>query len=122
MESFQEVDLREAYTLIKSPAFVATKGQDVYNLTPYGWIMPMDYDPVTKVIFSSDPTHQCCQNIKRTKNFAVCIPENASDPIIEKCGSVSSPSADKFSMFNIHGEKAKKIDVLIPTKIISAWL
>ena len=77
---------------------------------------------MTKVIFSSDPTHQCCQNIKRTKNFAVCIPENASDPIIEKCGSVSSPSTDKFSMFNIHGEKAKKIDVLIPTKIISAWL
>ena len=51
MTDFEEVDLRKAYTMITSPAVVATKGAGVYNLTPYGWIMPMDYDPHGKLTY-----------------------------------------------------------------------
>ena len=97
---FEEVDLKKAYTMITSPAVVATKGVGVYDLTPYGWIMPMDYDPVTRVIFSSDPDHQAVANIYREKEFAVVIPSDPKALFIEQTGSVSNPIADKFKMFS----------------------
>ena len=122
MTDFEEVDLRKAYTMITSPAVVATKGAGVYNLTPYGWIMPMDYDPVTRVIFSSDPDHQAVANIKMRREFAVAIPNDPKALFIEQTGSVSSPTADKFKMFSINGEKASCIDVMLPIDLISGWI
>lgn len=122
MTSFKEVDLTKAYKLINPVAVVATKGESSYNLTPYGWIMPLDFEPVTKVIFSSDPTHNAVANIKRTKEFAVCIPNSQKDEFINQAGSISDAKADKFKMFNIKGEKANKIDVLIPKELVSSWI
>ncbi|MBR4004933.1 MAG: flavin reductase [Treponema sp.] len=122
MADFEEVDLKKAYTMITSPAVVATKGAGVYDLTPYGWIMPMDYDPVTRVIFSSDPDHQAVANIKMRKEFAVAIPNDPKALFIEQTGSVSSPVADKFKMFSIKGEKASKVDVMLPKDLISGWI
>ncbi len=122
MEGFKQVALQEAYKMIKSPAVVATKGENSYDLTPYGWIMPMDYEPVTKVIFSSDPTHQAVANIKRTKEFAVVIPTDAGAKWIEECGSVSDAKADKFKQFGISGEKVENVDVLIPTDKIKGFI
>ncbi len=117
MNGFKEVDLTQAYKMLEGcPAIlVCTKGEKEgqYNVTPYGWFTTYDYEPVTKVLFSSDPTHQACANIKRTKEFAVCIPKDNADPIIFKCGEVSSPDADKFKMFGLKGEKASKIDVKV---------
>lgn len=125
-KSFKAVDLVDAYKLVKagSPVFIATKGylENLYNLTPIAWVSPMDYEPVTKIMFSCDPKHQCAVNIKRTKEFAVCVPSNEDDPIIEKCGSISSADADKFARFGITGYKANSIDVMIPKENISSWI
>lgn len=122
MSDYKNVDLVEAYKLITPPALIATKGEKTYDLTPIGWIMPMDYEPVTKVIFSCDPNHQCAYNSKSTKEFAVCIPADSNDPIIEQCGSISSADADKFKRFGIEGEKASKTDLLIPVKNSTSWI
>jgi flavin reductase (DIM6/NTAB) family NADH-FMN oxidoreductase RutF len=122
--AFQKEDLTEAYKLVTPPALIATKGgmEKLYNVTPIGWIMPMDYEPVTKVIFSCDPAHQCDVNIKRSKEFAVCMPLDADDPVIEKCGSVSSADIDKFARFGITGKKADKTDLMIPVELVSSWI
>ena len=122
MNGFKEVDLTKAYEMIKSPAVVCTKGKASYDLTPYGWIMPMDYDPVTKVIFSSDPSHQACFNIKDTKEFAVCIPCDPAAEWIMQTGSLSDAKADKFSKFGIRGTKASKVDVLVPEELVKGWI
>ncbi|MGP1458771.1 MAG: flavin reductase family protein [Treponema sp.] len=126
MNRFEEMDLVQAYTMLsgRKTAVLATKGLGVYNLTPYGWFMPMDYEPVTKVIVSSDPAHQADANIRRTKEFALCLPETGEDNAdwIESCGSVSSPEADKFKMFHIEGIKASKIDAMIPAGLLSGWI
>ena len=122
MEGFKSVDLKKAYTMIKSPAVVLTKGMKHYNITPYGWIMPLDYDPVTKVIFSSDPDHQAVANIKRTGNFAVAFPLDPSAKWIEDCGSVSNPNVSKYEMFSIKGTKASVLDVMLPLDKISGWI
>lgn len=125
-KEFVDVDLVEAWKLITPgrPVLIATKGykDGLYNLTPIGWVMPMDYEPVTQVIFSSDPSHQCVVNINRSKNFAVCIPTDLNDPIIEKCGSLSSADLDKFARFGISSQMANKIDVKIPYENICAWI
>ncbi|MBQ0052721.1 MAG: flavin reductase [Treponema sp.] len=120
MKGFKEVDLQAAYKLLEGTEaiMVCTKGQKdgQYNVTPYGWFTTYDYDPVTKVLFSSDPTHQCAHNAKRTEEFAICVPKDSKDPVIFQCGEVSSPDADKFAQFNIKGEKASKIDVKVLTE------
>src|SRR5574344_2916917 len=114
MSEFTSTNLVDAYKLIQPAVLIATKGEKAYDLTPIGWVMPMDYEPVTKIIFSSDPTHQCAHNIKETKEFAVCMPTTQDDPVVEQCGSISSADADKFKRFGIESKKAEKIDVLFP--------
>ena len=126
MDGFEKVDLVEAYKMLSGhePAVLATKGKGLYNLTPYGWFMPMDYEPVTKIIVSSDPAHQADLNIRSNEEFALCLPKDGEDNAewIKSCGSISSPTADKFNMFNIEGIKADKIDVMIPANLLSGWI
>lgn len=124
-QEFEKEDLVEAYKLVSSPALICTKGAraGLYDITPIGWVMPMDYEPVTKIIISCDPSHQCCANIKRSKQFAVAIPIGGEkSPVVKNCGSVSSPEADKFAQFKIAGERAEKIDVAIPARDVCAWI
>jgi len=117
MKGFKEFDLRSAHELISGvkTILVCSKGKKdgQYNVTPYGWFTTYDYEPVTKVLFASEPEHQAAINIKNTEEFAICVPADPQDNIIEKCGSVSSPDADKFEMFSLKGEKAEKIDVKV---------
>lgn len=117
MKGFKEFDLAKAYELLSETKtiLVCTKGkkEGQYNVTPYGWFTTYDYEPVTKVLFCSDPSHQTALNVKNTKEFAICIPADENDKIIGQCGSVSSPDADKFEQFGLNGEKASKIDVKV---------
>ncbi|ULQ58683.1 flavin reductase family protein [Brucepastera parasyntrophica] len=119
---YDPVDLTEAYTLLTPglPILVASKGMH-YNLAPIAWNTPMDYEPVSKILFVSDPAHQTAKNIHETMEFAACIPSSANDPIIEQCGSVSSPESDKFEQFSIRSFPAADIDVRIP-EVCSAWI
>lgn len=126
MDNFKPVDLVKAYKMMTGSGtkLIATKGntKTLYNLTPIDWCMPMDYEPVTKIIFSCAPEHQCDANIRRQKEFAVCIPIEPKHPIIGQCGSVSDPAADKFRQFNITGQKAEKTDVMIPIEAVRGWI
>ena len=116
-ETFVEVALEKAYELLSGARtiMVCTKGakDGQYNVTPYGWFTTYDYEPVSKMLFVSDPSHQAAANVLRTKEFAVCVPENEDDPLIAQAGSVSSPDADKFALFSITGERATKIDAKV---------
>jgi flavin reductase (DIM6/NTAB) family NADH-FMN oxidoreductase RutF len=118
----ESVALTEAYRLVTPgiPIIVASRGK-YYNLAPIAWNCPLDYEPVTKLLFVCDPAHQTARNIKETGEFAVCIPASPDDPIIEQCGSVSSAEIDKFGHFAITSIKAEKIDVRIPSTA-AAWI
>ena len=126
MAKFRRENLGHAYKMLKGDAtsLIATKGNTpgLYNLTPIDWCMPMDYEPVTRLIFSCAPNHQCDSNIQRTKEFAVCIPASQSDPIIGQCGSISDPSANKFKLFDIKGVKAAATDLVIPAYNLKGWI
>ena len=120
--NFVAIPLADAYKLITPglPVLIASKGRH-YNLAPIAWNTPLDYEPVTKLLFVCDPAHQTAANVKREKAFAVCVPASADDPIIEKCGSVSDPDADKFAAFAIPHIDAKSIDVRVPANCAS-WI
>lgn len=119
---FMAVPLAEAYKLVTpgQPVLIASKGRH-YNLAPIAWNTPLDYEPVTKLLFVCDPSHQTAGNVKREKAFAVCIPASADDPIIERCGSVSAPDADKFASFAIPHIDATAIDVRVPANC-AGWV
>ena len=119
---FDAVDLKKAYRMIVPPALVATRGEKYYDLTPYGWIMPLDYKPVTRVIFSSDPDHQAVANIRRTGDFAVCIPTDIKAQFIQQCGTISSPDHNKYEIFKIPAERASVVDELVPKTLVSGWI
>lgn len=123
--NFTDYDLVSAYKLVASPALICTKGakSGLYDVTPIGWVTPIDYEPVTKIIISCDPAHQCVTNIKRSPFFAVAMPlDGENNAVVKDCGSVSDAAADKFAMFGIKGQKASKIDVMIPKDDISSWI
>lgn len=126
MNNFSKVDLAEAYKMLEGcqVILVCTKGakEGQYNVTPYGWFTTYDYEPVTKILFSSDPSHQACANIKRTNEYAICIPKDNNDPLIFKCGEISSPDADKYAQFNIKAEKATQVDAKILTEISKGFI
>ena len=85
MDGFEKVDLVEAYKMLSGheTAVLATKGKGLYNLTPYGWFMPMDYEPVTKIIVSSDKFNMFnIEGIKADK-IDVMIPANLLSGWIE---------------------------------------
>jgi flavin reductase (DIM6/NTAB) family NADH-FMN oxidoreductase RutF len=119
---FEPVPLPEAYRLVTPgvPVLVASKGRH-YNLAPIAWNCPLDYEPVTKLLFVCDPAHQTARNVKETGEFAVCVPPSADAPVIELCGSVSSPDVDKFERFSIASRKAGTIDVRVPDSSVS-WI
>jgi flavin reductase (DIM6/NTAB) family NADH-FMN oxidoreductase RutF len=120
--NFVAVPLAAAYKLVMPgmPVLIASKGRH-YNLAPIAWNTPLDYEPVTKLLFVCDPAHQTAANVKREKAFAVCVPASADDPIIERCGSVSDPEADKFAAFAIPHIDAKAIDARVPANCAS-WI
>lgn len=121
-DAFVPVPLAEAYTLITPglPALIASKGAH-YNLAPIAWNCPLDYEPVTKLLFVCDPAHQTARNIKESGEFAVCVPQGAADPLIERCGSVSDPDADKFERFGIASFPADRTNLRIPATA-EAWV
>jgi flavin reductase (DIM6/NTAB) family NADH-FMN oxidoreductase RutF len=120
--AFEPIALEKAYSLVVPgrPILVASKGLH-YNLTPIAWNSPLDFEPVTKLLFVCDPAHRAAHNIKATKEFAVAIPARADDPIIEQCGSVSDAAVDKFARFGIASHKATRIDVRLPDSA-AAWI
>ena len=121
-QDFSPVSLKEAYELVTPgmPILVASRGAH-YNLAPIAWNCPLDYEPVTKLLFVCDPAHQTAANIKKTGEFAVCIPSSGDDPLIEQCGSVSDPAADKFARFSIAAMNAERTDLRIPASC-AAWV
>lgn len=119
---YEAVRPEEAYKMLNPGplVLVASKGE-VYDLAPIAWNCPVDYEPVTKVLFVSDPAHQTALNIKKTGEFALCVPHASQGDIVERCGSVSGKDTDKYSRFSIPALRGRSADVLIPDGCVG-WI
>jgi flavin reductase (DIM6/NTAB) family NADH-FMN oxidoreductase RutF len=131
-DAFRDVPLKDAYKLVTPgmPILVATKGTSPagdaarcasYDLAPIAWVTPLDYEPVTKVLFVCDPAHQTAANARASREFAFCVPASADDPLVNQCGSVSGVDADKYARFSIEAIPANATDLRIPATC-AAWI
>jgi flavin reductase (DIM6/NTAB) family NADH-FMN oxidoreductase RutF len=92
-----------------------------YDLAPIAWACPLDYEPVSRLLFVSDPGHESFANIGATGRFAVALPSKSQKDLVKKTGSVSGRKADKYEKFGIKAFPGIKVDVLIPEGV-AAWL
>jgi flavin reductase (DIM6/NTAB) family NADH-FMN oxidoreductase RutF len=121
---YTEIAIERAYGLMNTGGmiWVCTKGNDGrYDVTPIAWSCPLDYEPVSRVLFVSDPAHACFANLTNRKEYAIALPTFTQRELVEKTGSVSGADTDKFDTFDIASFPARKIDVRIPDGS-AAWL
>ena len=102
--------------------WVCTRGEDGrYNLAPIGWNCPLDYDPVSRILFVIDPGHRTFANIKSQGSFAAALPSYFQKDLVERTGSISGAEADKFERFSIPSRRGATVDVRIPEEV-AAWV
>lgn len=113
---YVKVGVNEAYRLLGfGPlVLVSTRARDGrYDIAPVAWNCPLNDEP-TRVVIVVDRHHQTASNIRRSKEFIVCVPHASQKRLVTDAGSVSGREADKFSRFGIDACKGKKTDALVP--------
>jgi flavin reductase (DIM6/NTAB) family NADH-FMN oxidoreductase RutF len=121
---YAEYPLKEAYSLLNCGGlvWVCTKSTGgSYDLAPIAWACPLDYEPVTKLLFVSDPRHATCENALAAGEFAVALPSFGQRDICLRSGSLSGRDGDKFDALGISAFKAGKIDVKVPAGV-AGWI
>lgn len=124
MAMYTTISNESAYELLNGGGviWVCSRGEDGrYNLAPIGWNCPLDYDPVSRILFVIDPGHRTFGNIKSRGTFAAALPTFGQKDLVEKTGSVSGAEVDKFDRFGIGSRKGASIDVRIPEGV-AAWV
>lgn len=121
---YREFDLKEAYSLLNCGGlvWVCTKSlQGFYDLAPIAWACPLDYEPVSRVLFVSDPAHATCENALSAREFAVALPSVGQRELCLRSGAVSGRERDKFEALDIAAFRAGRIDVLVPEGV-AGWI
>lgn len=114
----------EAYELLNPGGLVlvCTKSEDGrYDLAPVAWNCPLDYEPVSRVLFVCDPGHRSYEDLVEAGEFVLALPSVAQRVLVEKTGSVSGRDVDKYAEFGIAAERARDVDALVPAGV-AGWL
>ncbi len=120
-KKYTDIPLDKAYKLINTGMLVviSSKTNDsTYNVAPIAWNCPVEYDPVTRIMFVCDKEHQTYVNCLKYNEFGVMIPHISQVNLVKKIGSCSGKEFDKFEKYHIQSFKAKNIDVIFPTDAI----
>ena len=115
----------DAYTLLNCGGviLVCTVSPDKrYNLAPVAWNCPLDYEPVSRVLFVIDPHHETFKNLEASREFALALPSYHQKVLVEKTGSVSGERVDKYQAFAIASHPAVDVDALIPDGVAGRWI
>jgi flavin reductase (DIM6/NTAB) family NADH-FMN oxidoreductase RutF len=121
---YREYGLKEAYSLLNCGGlvWVCTKSlHGRYDVAPIAWACPLDYEPVSRLLFVSDPAHATCENALATGQFAVALPSVGQRDLCLRSGSLSGRDADKFENLGIASFQAGKIDVRVPEGV-AGWI
>ncbi len=115
--AYDELPVAEAYRLLNGGGliWVCTRSADGrYDLAPVAWNCPLDYDPVSRLLFVLDPGHRSFENLEASREFAVALPDYTQKELVLKTGSISGRETDKYASFAISARRAEKVDALIP--------
>jgi flavin reductase (DIM6/NTAB) family NADH-FMN oxidoreductase RutF len=121
MKEYSLLAKEKAYQLLNTGALilVSTMSTDQqYDIAPIAWQCPVDFDPVTKILFVTDKNHCTFRNIVETRQFIISIPHIIQVKLIKDVGSCSGSDTNKFEKFKIAAFKGNKINCLIPEEVI----
>ncbi len=121
---YNPVPLEKAYSLLNGGGllWICTKSKHGrYDLAPIAWTCPLDYEPVTRLLFVCDPGHATFENIVQQKEFIAALPTYKQKSLVLQTGSVSGRSLDKFAQWDILYSKGTVVDALVP-KGVAGWL
>lgn len=92
-----------------------------YNLAPIAWTCPLDYEPVSKILFVCDPGHASYENLCAAGEFALALPDFSQYELCLRAGKISGRETDKFESLGLFSFPARRIDVRIPEGV-AGWL
>lgn len=121
---YNPVALEKAYYLLNGGGllWICTKSREGrYDLAPIAWTCPLDYEPVTRLLFVCDPGHATFENLEQQKEFIAALPTYLQKDLVLKTGNVSGRSVDKFERWNIPYSKGTVVDARVPTGV-AGWL
>lgn len=122
------VSPKDAYSLLNCGGLVlvctrsaSRSGMERYDLAPIAWSCPLDYEPVSRVLFVCDPAHATHENILERREFVLALPSAAQREMAERAGSLSGRDADKYESLGIEAFDALEVDARVP-RGVAAWL
>ncbi len=121
---YNPVTLEKAYTLLNGGGvlWICTKGKEGrYDLAPIAWTCPLDYEPVTRLLFVCDPGHATFENLELQKEFIAALPTYQQKDLVLKTGNISGRTVDKFKEWDIPFSRGTGVDALVPQGV-AAWL
>lgn len=122
MAIYLNIPPNEAYKLLNSGAMILVSTSDMeenLNLTPIAWQCPVDYEPVTKLLFVTDKNHKVYSNIQETGKFVICIPHASQLKLVKDLGSCSGKEVDKLKKFNVEYTLSEKCQFAVPNGCIA---
>ena len=121
---YLSVSNKEAWRLLGSGGVVlvcSASVEGVANLAPVAWVSPLDYEPVSRVLFVCDPGHLTLANIRATGHFALALPCHGQKGMVEAAGSTSGRAGPKYEALGIDSFPGSEIPVRIPLGV-AGWL
>jgi len=121
---YAEVPVSKAYELLNPGGLVlvCTRSEDGrYDLAPVAWNCPLDYEPVSRVLFVCDPGHRTYEDLVEAGEFVLALPTPEQRELVEKTGSVSGHDVDKYAHFAIEAFAAQSVDARVPA-LVAGWL
>jgi flavin reductase (DIM6/NTAB) family NADH-FMN oxidoreductase RutF len=122
--SYLEIPPKEAYSLLNCGGLILVctrSSAGCYDLAPIAWSCPLDYEPVSRVLFVCDTGHATYENILGSKEFAIALPAFAQREMAMRSGASSGRDADKYEALGIKAFRAREVDAQIPEGV-AAWL
>ncbi|AEJ61489.1 flavin reductase domain protein FMN-binding protein [Spirochaeta thermophila DSM 6578] len=120
---YRAIAPEKAYTIFNGGGIllVCTRSPESrYNLAPIAWTCPLDYEPVTQLLFVCDPSHATFHNIEATGTFIAALPTFRQKELVLKTGEVSGKNIDKFERFGIPSRRGEVVDALVPEGV-AGW-
>lgn len=122
MAIYLNIALNEAYKLLNTGAVIIVSTSDMeenLNLATIAWHTPVDYEPVTKLMFVTDIKNKTYANIKETGKFVICIPHVSQVKLVRDLGSYSGFKVNKIRMLEINHSLSEKCQFAVPDGCIA---
>ncbi len=120
---YKTINPTDAYKLLNSGGLILVctlSPENRYNLAPIAWNCPLDYEPVSRVLFVIDPGHQTFKNLETSREFSLALPTYHQKELVKKTGSVSGSQVDKYKTFAISFHAAADVDARIPDGVAAS--